>query len=107
MSTYRIHANARTTPRIRQEIQNSDLSIDALAEKYNVSRATIIKWRKRKGQGVKWTPMSRPLFWKNKLSPGLVSWPSREVHCMGSLVIQRLMKALVVVKMEVVVQTLA
>lgn len=56
---------------------------------------------------LKWTPMSRPLFWKNKLSPGLVSWPSREVHCMGSLVIQRLMKALVVVKMEVVVQTLA
>ncbi len=56
---------------------------------------------------LKWTPVSRPLFRKNKLSPGLVSWLSREVHCMRRLVIQRLMKALVVVKMEVVGQSLA
>ena len=68
MSTYRIHANARTTPRIRQEIQNSDLSIDALAEKYNVSRTTIIKWRKRKGQGVA-DQSHRPHRLRTTLSP--------------------------------------
>jgi len=68
MSTYRIHANARTTPKIRQEIQDSDLSIDALAEKYNVSRATIIKWRKRKSQGVE-DQSHRPHRLRTTLSP--------------------------------------
>lgn len=70
MSTYRIHANARTTPKIRVEIQNSDLSINALAEKYNVSRATIIKWRKRKNQGVGVEDQShRPHRLRTTLSP--------------------------------------
>lgn len=50
--SYRIHANARTTPKIRREIQESDLSIEELAKKYNISHVTVIKWRKRKGEGV-------------------------------------------------------
>ena len=43
----RLHKNARTTPAIRKEIQRSNLSERALAQKYGISRATARKWKKR------------------------------------------------------------
>ena len=47
MTTFRLHANARTTPLLRQEIQQSTLSQRALAKRYNVTRHTIRKWKQR------------------------------------------------------------
>ncbi|MEJ6003694.1 IS481 family transposase [Paucibacter soli] len=44
-----VHARARTTPLIRAEIQASVLSQAELAQQYNVSRATIAKWKGRDG----------------------------------------------------------
>ncbi len=44
-----IHANARTTPRVRREIQMAPPSVSnaALARRYGVHRHTAAKWRKR------------------------------------------------------------
>jgi len=42
-----LHKNAKTTPRIRKEIQDSDESISALASKYNLNPKTIMKWKHR------------------------------------------------------------
>ena len=42
-----IHKQSRTTPQLREEIRNSPLSERALAEKYNISRATVRKWKYR------------------------------------------------------------
>jgi len=43
----RIHKLARTTPAIREEIRQSNLSERALAEKYGISRTTVRKWKQR------------------------------------------------------------
>jgi len=43
----KLHKNARTTPAIRKEIQQSSLSERALAKKYGISRSTARKWKKR------------------------------------------------------------
>ena len=43
----KLHKNARTTPAIRREIQQSTLSIHALARKYNLTRETVRKWKNR------------------------------------------------------------
>jgi hypothetical protein len=40
------HANAKTTVRIRKEIQESTESILKLAARYQLNPKTIIKWRK-------------------------------------------------------------
>ena len=40
-----LHANAKTTPRIRQEIQNSTASIALLAKHYNLNPKTVIRWK--------------------------------------------------------------
>lgn len=45
--SHTVHANARTTPKIRAEIKASTLGTNALARKYNTTPATIRKWRKR------------------------------------------------------------
>ena len=42
-----IHPMARTTAQLRAEIHGSELSNAKLAEKFNVHRHTIAKWRKR------------------------------------------------------------
>jgi len=44
-----IHSNARTTPRIRQEIQEAApwVSNAELARRYGIHRHTVAKWRKR------------------------------------------------------------
>ena len=47
MSGATIHKQARTTPLLREEIRDSSLSERALAEKYNVSRSTVRKWKQR------------------------------------------------------------
>ena len=43
----RLHKNARTTPAVRREIQESTLPIRELAERYGLSRQTVSKWRGR------------------------------------------------------------
>jgi hypothetical protein len=40
-----LHANAKTTPRIRQEIQNSTASITLLAKHYNLNHKMVIRWK--------------------------------------------------------------
>jgi transposase InsO family protein len=42
-----IHPQARTTPKIRQEIKDSGLSDREAAKVFNISRATAAKWLKR------------------------------------------------------------
>lgn len=44
-----IHTNARTTPKIRQEIQAAPASVSnaALARKYGITKLTVAKWRNR------------------------------------------------------------
>lgn len=43
----KIHPNATTTPRIRRQIQQSDLPVAQLAQKYSVGERTIRRWKKR------------------------------------------------------------
>jgi len=43
----RLHANATTTPEMREFIQNSDLSVSELSRILNISEATVRKWRNR------------------------------------------------------------
>jgi transposase len=43
----RIHCQARTTPKIRQEIKGFGLSDREAARVFNISRATAAKWLKR------------------------------------------------------------
>jgi transposase InsO family protein len=42
---YLLHANAKTTPRIREEIQNSKESIAKIAKRLNLNEKTVAKWR--------------------------------------------------------------
>ena len=44
-----IHPQARTTSQTRAEIKASNLSNAELAQKYNVHRHTIRKWKNRRG----------------------------------------------------------
>jgi len=41
-----LHANAKTTPRIRKEIQESNESIAKLAIKYNLNPKTVHRWKR-------------------------------------------------------------
>ncbi len=43
----RRHANATTTPEMREFIRNSDLTVAALARLLNISEATVRKWKQR------------------------------------------------------------
>jgi transposase InsO family protein len=42
-----VHAQARTTPRTRAEIKASSATLVELAERYNISKATVRKWKGR------------------------------------------------------------
>ena len=42
-----LHGSARTTPRIRAELQRSKEKTSTLAERYGLSRTTGTKWRAR------------------------------------------------------------
>jgi predicted transcriptional regulator len=41
-----LHANAKTTPRIRKEIQESLQSAPKLAKRFNLNVKTVLKWKK-------------------------------------------------------------
>jgi transposase InsO family protein len=45
--SHRLHSNARTTPKTRAEIKQSELSNSQLAKRYSITKATVSKWRKR------------------------------------------------------------
>jgi len=42
-----LHGSARTTPRVRAELQASKEKSGALARRYGLSRTTVVKWRER------------------------------------------------------------
>lgn len=42
-----LHGSARTTPRVRAELQASEEKTSSLAKRYGLSRTTITKWRTR------------------------------------------------------------
>ena len=42
-----LHGSARTTPRVRAELQASRETSSALAQRYGLSRTTVAKWRTR------------------------------------------------------------
>ena len=42
-----LHGSARTTPRVRAELQASKETSGALAKRYGLSRNTVTKWRAR------------------------------------------------------------
>ena len=42
-----LHGSARTTPRVRAELQASKETTSALTRRYGLSRATVTKWRSR------------------------------------------------------------
>ncbi len=42
-----LHKCAKTTERIRAEIQQSKESINKVAKKYNINQKTVVKWRNR------------------------------------------------------------
>jgi hypothetical protein len=46
-TSQRTHGSARTTPRVRRKIQESEEKNTVLAKRINVSRNTIAKWRAR------------------------------------------------------------
>ena len=60
-----LHANAKTTPRIRKEIQNATASIAVLAKHYNLNPKTIIKWKNADSTADK---KSGPIIRKSVLS---------------------------------------
>lgn len=45
--SYQIHPQARTTPKVREEIKASALSPAQLAKKYNITIPTVQKWQSR------------------------------------------------------------
>ena len=42
-----VHGSARTTPRVRAELQASKEKTSVLAERYGLNRTTVTKWRAR------------------------------------------------------------
>ena len=42
-----LHGSARTTPRVRAELQASQEATSTLAQRYGLSRTTVVKWRTR------------------------------------------------------------
>ena len=46
-----LHGSARTTPRVRAELQASQETSGALAKRYGLSRTTVAKWRARTTTG--------------------------------------------------------
>ena len=47
-----LHACARTTEKVRRDIQNSEESLSKLSKRYGINPKTVAKWRSRKGEGV-------------------------------------------------------
>ncbi len=64
--SHKIHSQARTTPLIRREIQESGLSQAALARKYGLTKDTVRKWQRRNSVEDR---SHRPNTLKTTLSP--------------------------------------
>ena len=47
-----LHACARTTEKVRRDIQNSEESLSKLSKRYGINPKTVARWRSRKGEGV-------------------------------------------------------
>lgn len=47
-----LHGSARTTQKVRRDIQDSQESVRVLSKRYNISETTVRKWRSRKEEGV-------------------------------------------------------
>ena len=47
-----LHGCAKTTYAIREKLQQSQASISSLSKIYNINPKTVVKWRKRSGEGV-------------------------------------------------------
>ena len=62
----KLHANARTTPRTREEIRRSGASVAELSRVLGVSETTIRRWRGRAGSQDR---SSRPLTVRGSLTP--------------------------------------
>ena len=61
-----VHPQARTTPRTRAEIASGDAPVAVLAERYNVTKATVRKWRSRQSMDDR---SHRPHLLHTTLSP--------------------------------------
>ena len=61
-----VHPQARTTPRTRAEIASNTAPVSALAERYNVTKATVRKWRSRQSMNDR---SHRPHLLHTTLSP--------------------------------------
>jgi transposase-like protein len=42
-----LHGGAKTTLAVRAELQRSEASVAALAERFGINPKTVLKWRKR------------------------------------------------------------
>ncbi|MEF3169424.1 MAG: hypothetical protein K6360_08900 [Deltaproteobacteria bacterium] len=73
MGMIQLHKMARTTPVIRKEIHESTLSERELTRKYNITRETVRKWKKREDQADR---SHRPHKMHTTLSRGAEKDPS-------------------------------
>jgi hypothetical protein len=53
------HGSARTTPRVRAELQASKETTGSLARRYGLSRTTVTKWRSRTRTRMRRLPSGR------------------------------------------------
>lgn len=73
-----LHGCARTTPRIRSELQGSKESTRTLARRYGLNPKTVAKWRLRKttfdgpmgprSGGVPYYGLTKRLSWSNSVA---------------------------------------
>ena len=58
-----LHACARTTEKVRRDIQNSEESLIKLSKRYGINPKTVAKWaftqRRKVLQTVRWGPKAR------------------------------------------------
>ena len=67
MAPKRIHPRARTTEKVRREMQRSDETIQSLARRHGVNRKTVAKWRQRTTASD--SPMGPQVFRSTVLDP--------------------------------------
>src|SRR5919112_3037006 len=60
-----LHGSARTTPRVRAELQAAQGATRALAARYGLNPKTVAKWRRRTTTADRAMGPSRPRSWTN------------------------------------------
>ena len=65
-----LHGSARTTPRVRAELQASKEKTNASAERYGLSQTTVTKWRARTSTADAPMGPRRPLLDRADLNRG-------------------------------------